>query len=650
MRDDDGGGGSSNFSSIQFEGMRQLISQVRTAGSTLQETTEGFQTRASGYGVSSPAFSQIIEIGSWAEEQLPQLERRLTLASAAQEPGGTPLSGWTVDEPISMTADEATEKGEDLAQQILDHNRTDEDFVEITDDTLDELMSKYSNDPDVLSAFYAKLGPQLQSMPALLYGSGAQDTVQLEKISNSLALAMRDPNPPEAFTEVLDMLKTPTGHEPDPVNWDRLALLQWGDFPPDFVAEVVKANGLDKLNGDDDNVDWRGGMATRLGLGEDTRTLIFGALKNDPEATRMAFEGLDMDHIVDQVYAEGSFDFELQENFIEAMKAGSGTNDESMGYHSDEAAEFAFAFIKASASEEDVPDVWVTKEGLAAIAASYAPEFVAGSNSMDAIGHGSSMGMPDNYDLPPGPGPEVLPQQRGHLQVPPRLRRDGRALRPAARLLRALRRGRRRALPEVAVRGRRGDEEAPELRRLAGHPAHLRQPLGLHLQAQLDVRGDQDAADQHNKDLMAGLLLKGVGFIPTPQGLVLKGGLMAGKFLAGKAIKAWRTTDPETTRQALLEDADLQASFLTDYQLFSALTAADYPGTGKVPPELLDDGQLISPDRIAQDPDLFQKYHDWVDSTDGPTDADLDSMTELGKGQFRGGLDEGQNNGEGYGW
>ena len=48
-------------------------------------------------------------------------------------------------------------------------------------------------------------------------------------------------------------------------------------------------------------------------------------------------------------------------------------------------AEVALEFIKASASEEDVPDVWVTKEGLAEIAASYAPEFVAGSNTSDAL-------------------------------------------------------------------------------------------------------------------------------------------------------------------------------------------------------------------------------------------------------------------------
>ena len=76
VRPDEGGGGSSNYSSIQFAGMSSLVSQVKSAGSTLQDTTKGLQDTASGCGVSCAAFSQIIEIGSWAEDQVAVLERR----------------------------------------------------------------------------------------------------------------------------------------------------------------------------------------------------------------------------------------------------------------------------------------------------------------------------------------------------------------------------------------------------------------------------------------------------------------------------------------------------------------------------------------------------------------------------------------------
>ena len=64
----------------------------------------------------------------------------------------------------------------------------------------------------------------------------------------------------------------------------------------------------------------------------------------------------------------------------------------------------------------------------------------------------------------------------------------------------------------------------------------------------------------------------------------------------------------------------MQASFLTDYQLLNVLKETNFPGTDQIPPNLLEGGHLISPDKIAKDPDLFDAYRDWVDSTDGSTD------------------------------
>ena len=149
---------------------------------------------------------------------------------------------------------------------------------------------------------------------------------------------------------------------------------------------------------------------------------------------------------------------------------------------------------------------------------------------------------------------------------------------------------------------------------------------------------------------MAGIFLGGVGLIPSPQGFVLKGGVMIAKFAVKQAVKSWKDTDPETTRKALLEDADVQASFLTDYQLLNVLNETNFPGTDQIPPNLLEGGHLVSPDKIAKDPDLFNAYRDWVDSTDGPTDLDLDSMTEGGAATFQGGLREGHNHATRYGW
>lgn len=662
MRPDEGGG-SSNYSSIQFSGMAGLISQVRAAGTTLQDTTRGLQSTASGCGVSSPAFAQIIEIGSWAEEQVAGLQRRLTLAKGAAALVDPGLSGWTIDEPVDMTEGEAGAKGAALAQKILDHNRTDSDFVKLTDDALDELKL-YQNDPDVLSGFYAKLGPQMtQLMPSLLEGSGAQDTEQMEKLSETFALAFNDDHPPQGFTDVTELFKTSTGHEPDPTNWDRLAMLQWGHFPPDFVSDVVRANGLEKFaDGDGDDVDWRGRMNGALGLDGDVRTLIFGALKNNPEGTRAAFSGLDLDHVVDATYAEGSFDFDLQENFIAAMKAGAGADDETMGDHSYAASRFAFDFIRASASNEDVPDVWVTKEGLAAIAASYAPEFVAGSNVTDDPSRSSTFTKPANFDVPVGLDPafylnpqDIYRYLHGFGDL------DERFDPPhdyAAPFDDAVGRLYGDSLQQAAKEMKDGASTEPWQDSIASF-GNL---AGLEYQAQSDVRGGQDESDKKMRELLGGLFTKGIGFVPTPQGIVVKGGVMIAKYAAGKAIKAWVKGDPEATRKALLEDSETQASFLKDYQLMNALNEADFPDTEKLPAALKDgDGHLLAPDKIAKDADLIDAYQSWVDANDRPDDdEDLDTLTERGSDVLLGASTKAENYAKGdkdnrddypgYGW
>ena len=173
---------------------------------------------------------------------------------------------------------------------------------------------------------------------------------------------------------------------------------------------------------------------------------------------------------------------------------------------------------------------------------------------------------------------------------------------------------------------------------------------GLHLQAQLDAREQQDLDDQATKDMMAMVFNTGVGAIPTPAGFALKWGVKIAQHAARAGIRSWKETDPETTRKALLKDSAVQASFLTDYQLLNALKEADFPGTDKIPPSLLEDGHLISPDKIAKDPDLFDSYRAWVDSTDEATSSDLDSMTESGAGLFKGGIYEGQAHSTGYDW
>src|SRR4051812_9614842 len=172
VRPDDSGGGG-DYSSIKFAGMSALVSQVRSAGTTLQGTTRTLQTRAGACGVTCPAFAEIIAIGAWAEGEVDGLRRRLTLAQAAQSPTGSPLTEWTISEPVVMTTAEAEAKGRELARQIKDHPYTDGE----TADNIHEAalqLGLSADDPDVLSAFFAELGPQEATMlPDLMQASGS---------------------------------------------------------------------------------------------------------------------------------------------------------------------------------------------------------------------------------------------------------------------------------------------------------------------------------------------------------------------------------------------------------------------------------------------------------------------------------------------
>ena len=60
----------------------------------------------------------------------------------------------------------------------------------------------------------------------------------------------------------------------------------------------------------------------------------------------------------------------------------------------------------------------------------------------------------------------------------------------------------------------------------------------------------------------------------------------------------------------------MQASFLTDYQLLNVLKSPTSPAPTRSRRSLLEDGHLMSPDKIVEDPDLFGSYQR-LDGLDG---------------------------------
>lgn len=641
MRPDDTGG-SSNYSSIQFAGMAALVRQVRAAGTTLQHTTASLQSQAAGCGVTSPAFAEIIAIGAWAEEQVDGLRRRLTLAQAAQSATGAQLTGWTIYEPIEMTTAEAEAKGRALARRIKEHQSTDGELADRIHDAALQL-GVYGNDPDVLSAFFAEMGQEMPMLPSLIEASGGDTGPEdLQALSIAFGNAMKDPEPPQAFTDLKDSFTRPLDKKYTSAAWSRLAFLQYGDFPPRYAADVVRASGLVGLSKDGYDIDYRGGFGNRLGLSEDNVALMFGALRNNPEAARLAFDGLDLRSITQTAYgaasALGTGD-DIARAFADAMKAATGTDDEPRGFHSKDAAAFTLRFIQASGSVENVPDD--VKEALGLIAASWAPELVVGSYGQDAGGRQSSLTRPPNFDDIAGLDPAMFLSPKDVYRFLHGFASDDRYSQPFDESVGELYHD---SLVEAGRQAAHDPQSAAWEKALRAY-GNL---AGLEYAAQKDVRGDMDQHDAQMRALVGKIVTLGLGKVPTPQGIALKLGWKAASWAIRKGVTTWVKGSPEQTRVALLEDADTQAGFLVDYQLAQALVEAHYPGMDKVPPELMHDGHLKAPDVIAKDADLIAAYQHWTDATDHGHRADIDNMVD--SLEFQGGQLDAERDATNFGW
>lgn len=640
MRPDDTGG-SADYSSITFAGMAALVRQVRDAGTTLQHTTAGLQSQAAGCGVTSPAFAEIIAIGAWAEEQVDGLRRRLTLAQAAQSVTGAKLTGWTIHEPVELTTAEAEAKGRALARRIKAHPSTDGETADNIHDAALQL-GLHGNDPDVLSAFFAEMGEQVPMLPTLIEASGGDTGREdLQALSIAFGEAMKDPEPPPAFTDLKNSFTQPLDKKYTSAAWSRLAFLQYGDFPPRYAADVVRASGLVGLAKDGYDIDYRGGFGNRLGLSEDNVALMFGALRTNPEAARLAFDGLDLTSLTQTAYgaatALGTGD-DIARSFADAMKAATGTDDEARGFHGKDAAAFTLRFIQASGSVEHVPEV--VQEALGQIAASWAPELVAGADAQDAGSRRSGFARPPHLDDIPGIDPVFYLSQADTYRF---LHGFASADQDAAPFDESVGELYQRSLDDAARIARKDPGSSAWLTTLGAYG----QLAGLEYAAQKDVRGDMDQHDAEMRALAGKVLTLGLGKVPTPQGLALKYGWKVTAYVAKKGIAAWVKGD-QTRVEAL--DADAQSRFLVTYQVADALVRAGYPGIDRAPAALLHHGHLKDPSAIAADPALVAQFQHWTDATDGGDEADLDNRVDHGALAFLGGYELGVQAGSQQRW
>jgi len=527
--------------------------------------------------------------------------------------------------------------GIELAQGVLAVDSTDAEGAEQLHRVADAL-APYQDDPQVTSSFWATAGPHwADALPDFLAATGS-DTARadLEVLSGAFAAALRDTDPPPAFADIAASFQTTP---PDPgTAWNRLALLRLGDPPTAFLEAAARANALDILrDGQAGYWDFRGSWSTAaaLDLPADGLALAFEALANDPVAARQAISsGTGTTDMLNLIYgyarAFGTGD-EVADAFGHAIEAGTGANSETMGHHGQAANQFAFDVITASATHHDVP--WVIKDSLAAIATSYAPEMLAGSNLYEGGTEASTMAKPANWSDFVGLEPQffLTPQDTYAL-----LRSFGDDDAMSAPFDEAVG-GLYESLTGAAARSdaeNGTDTDLPLTCALFGNLA------GTEYQAQQDVRGDADAFDQSVRDILATIVTFGLGKIPTPETQAAAWALKSTLWAVKKGLAAWSNLDADDTRVGRVQQARLDALLLHQLELSRIIIENVPEHATTLPPELVGrDGGLLEPGEIVQSPELIKTFQDWLNVQDqSNVPGNIETASKAANTAFLGGF------------
>src|SRR6266545_2719638 len=341
VREDPGGDGGS-FAGIDPALMAQMNASLSNGAQVLVNQGGGLKGRFANQDLGTSQLAEIVNIGHWAEQQLPMLSRRQTLAAA-----------------IDSIDEHGARRLHEIALEL----------------------ERHKHDPAYTAAFYARLGPQkTKIVPRFLSQSGSRTAQEdLRIYSQAFGTALSAPYPPPGMDAVRRDFERPSNR---PDAWDKGAMLAWAKAPADFLARVARNNALDRFAADPEQ-DWRGGGldAARLGLPDDTVALFLKVVAGSSEASRTALTTMGQpDHgrslagnvnlFLDYGRAVGTGD-EVTEQLGYALASGSGAYDEQMGHHGREAAQFAQQVILAMGHRDDPP--WNMGHSMAEIAGSYAP-------------------------------------------------------------------------------------------------------------------------------------------------------------------------------------------------------------------------------------------------------------------------------------
>jgi hypothetical protein len=619
-----------DFSGIDPAAMASMISSLDGSAKQAGDTASSLRRDFSWFGLDQSPLGEITTIASWAHDQLPMLRRRQGLAEALgrEDPK---LAMVPVPEPVPFGDDPAAaqQQGKDLADQMNGITTLDEEGARRMHQIAEQL-ALHKDDPDFVTAFYANLKPPTaQVLPNLLAESGSSTArADLEVFSHAFGVAVSARYPAPGMDKVKQSFTTPLPRGDYGAAWTRAAMLQFGDFPADWLASVARAGVLDQFARDPQQ-DFRGAGANdarALGLPDDALALTLDALGRNGEAARQALSHMgEPDHghdareniktILEYTKGIGTGD-EIQDALGHALVAASGargTVDANGNFHvtldphTREEQEFAFDTITVVAHQEDLTNLF--KLSMGRIAAAYAPELLTGGRVDDARDRGSSMAAPPNFQALAGVDPGFYLSPEDTYRFLRQLAGQDDMIAPFDEAMGQL----QQRVLTAAARADLADPTSDHFGRTAealGDLAHME------YRAEKAVRGEMDEEERQFREHLTSFLTLGIELAGEPEGILVTEGAKLSWRAAMFALKEGGFKDyvgSTPDHVAPVEDANQHMIAMSSYQVTAALLDAGWPTSTPLPAEFTSGGKLKSYKQLVDDGQLAE-FEKWVDA------------------------------------
>lgn len=185
-------GGGGDYVGIDPQLLGSMTSSMSSAAGTALNLVNSYIGRLSQVGLDTSSLSRAAQDLTWAQDQVPMLNRRQSIAQAMeqQDPGLGPMvsaGAGALDFATNQAAQAAGKAAGGKALQALEqHGNTD--FI-LSD------LSQYADDPAYLAAYFEALGPQglaalgLQVVGYQQEGQGGQFQGWAGTVGNALAVA-----------------------------------------------------------------------------------------------------------------------------------------------------------------------------------------------------------------------------------------------------------------------------------------------------------------------------------------------------------------------------------------------------------------------------------------------------------------------------